>query len=79
MEKTTVAVEEGLAPIKKYLQMKGYLVVDLRPGQKADAAVVRSIDINMSEIRAVVAEGPVIAASYLHPELIAEQIKMRVH
>jgi hypothetical protein len=48
-----VAVEDSLTPIRQYLQEKGYEVVSLRPGHKADAAVISGGDKDVMGIQTV--------------------------
>lgn len=71
----TIAVEEGLTPVRKFLQEKGYHVVSLRSGENADAAVISGGDKDVMGIQTIVQDGPVIDARGMHPEDVLRAIE----
>jgi predicted CoA-binding protein len=71
----TVAVEDSLTPIRQYLQEKGYEVVSLRPGHKADAAVISGGDKDVMGIQTVAQDVPVIDARGMRPEEVLQALE----
>jgi len=76
MEKI-IAVEEGLTPIKRYLEKNGYHVVDLQSGRKAAAMVISGGDENMLGIQTMARDVPVIDARGMRPEDVLQTIEGR--
>lgn len=68
MMNKVIAVEDGLSPVKQFLQEKGYQVVSFQSGKTADAAVISGGDENMLGIQNIVQNGPVIDARGMRPE-----------
>jgi imidazolonepropionase-like amidohydrolase len=73
----TIAVEEGLTPVKEYLQEKGYQVVSIKKGQKADAAVVSGMDDNFMNMEDVVMGAPVINAQGMTPQDVLQALERK--
>ncbi|MCR3920944.1 MAG: YkuS family protein [Firmicutes bacterium] len=71
----TIAVEAGLTPVRKFLQAKGYHVVNLEEGHAADAAVITGGDANMMGMQTIVQDGPVIDARGMRPEDVLRAIE----
>ena len=72
-----IAVEDGLSPIKEYLQQKGYKVVNMQAIEGADAAVISGGDKNFMNMQNVVIETPVISAQGLSPEDVLKQLESK--
>lgn len=72
-----IAVEEQLTPIKDYLKVKGYEVVQLGPNVEADAVVVSGQNENLMNIQNIEALGPVINAEGMTPEEVYEELQRR--
>lgn len=72
-----IAVEDGLSPIKEYLQQKGYKVVNMKSLQQADAAVISGGDKDFMQIQDVVVDAPVVSAQGLTPEDVLKQLESK--
>ncbi|MCW3488962.1 YkuS family protein [Dethiobacter alkaliphilus] len=72
-----VAVEEGLSPIREYLQQKGYKVVDMKSVAQADAAVISGGDKNFMNMQDAMTDAPVISAQGLTPEDVLKQLESK--
>jgi hypothetical protein len=77
MEKT-IAVEEGLKPVKELLQHRGYNVVDIRSGRSADAAVINGMDGNIMGIQQMVMDLPVVNARGRTPEEVLYELESKL-
>lgn len=71
----TVAVEDTLTNVRKYLKENGYKVVKLDGRQKADAYVITGMDNNVMNVQDISARAPVIDASGKTPEQILESLQ----
>lgn len=72
-----IAVEEGLTPVKEFLQEKGYRVVDIKRGQRADAAVVSGMDDNFMNMENAVMDGPVVNAQGMTPQDVLRELERK--
>ncbi|NLZ38407.1 MAG: YkuS family protein [Firmicutes bacterium] len=72
-----IAVEDGLTPVKEFLREKGYQVVSLQAGEKADVAVISGGEENMMGIQNIVQDGPVIDARGMRPEEVWQAIESK--
>jgi adenine C2-methylase RlmN of 23S rRNA A2503 and tRNA A37 len=70
-------VEDGLTPVKEYLQQRGYQVVSMREGQKADAVVVSGMDENLMNMENVVMDAPIVNAQGMTPEDILRELERK--
>jgi hypothetical protein len=75
----SVAVEQGLSPVRQYLEQQGCSVVDMvsdRQGQDGICAVViTGADKNLMGMQTVVNNVPVISADGLTPEDVFDRVK----
>ncbi|WAH37274.1 YkuS family protein [Alicyclobacillus dauci] len=78
----SVAVEEGLTPVKQYLEQQGCQVVDMRSDRQGQsgvcAVVITGADKNLMGIQTVVNNVPVISAEGLSPEDVYQRVKQFV-
>ncbi|MGB9867997.1 MAG: YkuS family protein [Bacillota bacterium] len=72
----TVAVEEGLEPVRRALEREGYRVIDLAGGHwsEADAIVVSGSRKDMLGDQSAETKAPVIDASGRTPEEILGEL-----
>lgn len=79
----SVAVEQGLSPVKQYLQQQGCEVVDMASDRKQQsgvcAVVITGADKNLMGIQTVVNNVPVISADGLSPEDVYHRVKEYIH
>lgn len=79
----TVAVEEGLTPVREYLESQGCQVVDMSNGQNqpsgASVMVVTGMDKNLMGMQSVQQNIPVISAEGLSPEDVYNRVKSHLH
>ena len=79
----TVAVEEGLGPVKEYLSQQGCQVVDIPNGEAlakgASVMVVTGGDKNIMGMQSVTQNIPVISAEGLSPEDVYNRVKNYLH
>ena len=74
----TIAVEEGLRPVKEILTRKGYHVVGLEAGVSVAAAVVSGMDINIMDMQTMQIDAPVINAAGMTPEEVLREIESKM-
>ncbi|TDY46288.1 uncharacterized protein UPF0180 [Alicyclobacillus sacchari] len=78
----SVAVEQGLTPVKEYLRQQGCQVVDMT-GERQEpgvcAVVITGSDKNIMGIQTVVNNVPVISADGLSPEDVYQRVKEYIH
>lgn len=78
----TVAVEQGLTPVKQFLQSQGCQVVDLsnasEPANGASCMVVTGGDKNFMGIQSVTQNIPIISAEGLTPEDVYSRVKQHI-
>lgn len=72
-----IAVEDGLSPIKEYLQQKGYKVVGMNALEQADAAVISGGDKDFMDMENVVIDAPVINAQGMTPDAVLKQLESK--
>lgn len=74
----SVAVEQGLTPVKQYLEQKGCQVVDMATDRKQQqgvcAVVITGADKNLMGIQTIVNNVPVISADGLSPEDVYDRV-----
>lgn len=74
-----VAVEQGLNPVKAYLEQKGCQVVDMTNGSSnvrdAAAIVLTGGDENLMGMEDKLADVPVVSAEGLSPEQVYQRIE----
>lgn len=76
-----IAVEDGLAPVQRYLQENGYDVVSLNKQVEiggCDCCVISSSDENMMGMQDVMTNVPVIDARGMTPEEVYRQVNEKV-
>ncbi len=71
----TIAVEDGLGPIKELLSRRGYKVVPLKPGAGVDAAVVSGMDVNMMDMQTREIDAPIINAAGRTPGDVLQELE----
>jgi hypothetical protein len=74
----TIAVEEGLRPVKEILTRKGYHVVGLDAGVAVAAAVVSGMDINMMDMQTTEIDAPIINAAGMTPEEVLREVENKM-
>ncbi len=74
----TIAVEEGLWPVREYLREKGYHVVDMKAGARVDAAVISGGDADMMGVEKMALDAPVINASGKTPEAVWRELEKKI-
>ena len=79
----TVAVEEGLTPVRDYLESQGCQVVNLANGEDrqsgASVMVVTGMDKNLMGMQSIQQNIPVISAEGLSPEDVYNRVKSHLH
>lgn len=79
----SVAVEQGLTPVKQYLEQQGCQVVDMATDRQQQngvcAVVITGADKNLMGIQTVVNNVPVISAEGLSPEDVYHRVKEYIH
>ncbi|MBX5435900.1 MAG: YkuS family protein [Alicyclobacillaceae bacterium] len=79
----TVALEQGLQPVKEYLERQGCRCVELdEAGSQALGAsvmVITGVDKNFMGMQDVQTDIPVVSADGLTPEEVYERVKRCVH
>ncbi|EPZ53133.1 MULTISPECIES: YkuS family protein [Alicyclobacillus] len=80
----SVAVEQGLTPVKQYLEERGCQVVDMTADQPQSqpgvcAIVITGADKNVMGIQTVVNNVPVISADGLTPEDVYHRVQEFIH
>jgi hypothetical protein len=79
----TVAVEEGLTPVRDYLESQGCQVVNLANNEDrssgASVMVVTGMDKNLMGMQSVQQNIPVISAEGLSPEDVYSRVKSHLH
>ncbi|GMA63949.1 YkuS family protein [Alicyclobacillus fastidiosus] len=79
----SVAVEQGLTPVKQYLEERGCQVVDMTADQHSQpgvcAIVITGADKNVMGIQTVVNNVPVISADGLSPEDVYDRVQEFIH
>lgn len=79
----TVAVEEGLTPVREYLESQGCQVVNMANAEGspsgASVMVVTGIDKNLMGMQSVQQNIPVISAEGLSPEDVYNRVKSHLH
>lgn len=79
----TVAVEQGLQPVKEYLEQKGCQVVEMTNANtsvgNASVIVVTGGDENLMGMDDVISEVPVITANGLSPEQVYQRVERYIH
>lgn len=73
----TIAVEDGLTPVKEFLQEKGYQVVSIRQGKNADAAIITGMDDNMMNMQDIVVDAPVVNAQGMTPQEVLHALESK--
>lgn len=75
----TVAVEQGLTPVKQYLSEQGCEVVDIQSNQSttsgASVMVVTGADKDIMGMQSIVQNIPVISADGLSPEEVYHRVR----
>ncbi|QQE79927.1 YkuS family protein [Alicyclobacillus sp. SO9] len=78
-----VAVEQGLHPVKAYLEQKGCQVIDMATGSSnvgdAAAIVLTGGDENIMGMEDKLADVPVVTADGLSPEEVYQRIERFIH
>lgn len=79
----SVAVEQGLGPVKQYLEQQGCQVVDMSNSSQEEsnvcAIVLNGIDKNVMGIQTIVNNAPVISADGLTPDDVYQRVKQFLH
>lgn len=79
----SVAVEQGLGPVKQYLEQQGCQVVDMMTSserqQNVCAVVINGGDKNVMGVQTVVNNAPVISADGLTPDDVYQRVKDFLH
>lgn len=76
-----IAVEEGLTPVREYLQENGYDVVDLNERVQAedcDCCIVSGGDVNVMGMQDIVTDVPVIDARGMTSEEVYQKVQERI-
>jgi hypothetical protein len=83
MTMKSVAVEQGLTPVKQYLESQGCQVIEMAAEGKQQpgvcAVVITGADKNLMGIQTVVNNVPVISADGLSPEDVYHRVKEYIH
>lgn len=78
----TIAVEQGLSPVKQYLCSQGCKVVDVQNdnslSQGASVMVVTGSDKNLMGMQSVTQNIPIISADGLSPEEVYQRVQSYV-
>lgn len=79
----SVAVEQGLTPVKQYLEQQGCQVVDMTTDKQQQqgvcAVVITGADKNLMGIQTIVNNVPVISADGLSPEDVYHRVSEFMH
>ncbi len=79
----TVAVEDGLTPVKEYLESQGCQVVNIENGEAkpsgASVIVVTGMDKNLMGMQSIQQNIPVISAEGLSPEDVYNRVRSHLH
>lgn len=79
----TVAVEQGLGPVRQYLESQGCQCVEVEneesPLKSATVMIVTGGDKNVMGIQDTDTDIPVISADGLTPEEVYKRVKTYVH
>ncbi|MCL6444260.1 MAG: YkuS family protein [Alicyclobacillus sp.] len=79
----TVAVEQGLEPVKAYLEQQGCQCIEVdneqAPSKGATCMVVTGGDRNLMGMQDITTQIPIINAEGLTPEEVYERVKTYVH
>lgn len=72
-----IAVEDNLGPMKDFLTVKGFKVIDIEAAmnQNVDAVILSGSDENLMNMQDIVINAPVINAKGRSPEEIWEGIQ----
>lgn len=72
-----IAVEDNLEPMKKFLTVKGYQVIDVQAAmnQPVDAVILSGSDENLMNIQDVLINAPVINAKGRTPDEVWQSIQ----
>jgi hypothetical protein len=71
----TVAVQDGLDPVRNALLAEGYHIVDLRHVNNADLVVLNGINENLMGIADTSTKAPVITANGLTPTQVVNEVR----
>ncbi|MCL6548217.1 MAG: YkuS family protein [Alicyclobacillus sp.] len=81
----TVAVEQGLQPVKEYLEQQGCRCVEMNGNETGASALGASVmvitggDKNFMGMQDIQSDIPVVSAEGLTPEEVYQRIKRYVH
>ncbi|MFD1673547.1 YkuS family protein [Alicyclobacillus fodiniaquatilis] len=79
----SVAVEQGLTPVKQYLEQQGCQVIDMatnnQPQEGVCAIVITGADKNLMGIQTVLNNVPVISADGLSAEDVYNRVSQFIH
>lgn len=78
-----VAVEQGLGPVKQYLEQQGCEVIDMTNGDQREpsvcAVVITGADKNVMGMQTIVNNVPVISADGLSPDDVYQRVRQFLH
>lgn len=79
----TVAVEQGLEPVKQYLESQGCECIDVKNATSSTAGatvmVLTGADENLMGITDVTTPIPIVTANGLTPEEVYNRVKQYLH
>ncbi len=79
----TVAVEQGLEPVKRYLESQGCECIDVKNAtsspSNATVMVVTGADENLMGMEDVTTQIPIVTANGLTPEEVYNRVKQYLH